>query len=316
MTEKNTGDQPVAYDISVCLCTFKRPALLEKCLQSLLGQEASRRFEVVLVDNDTNRTAEAIAKTFFARFENRGSKLRYSVEPEQNIAIARNRAVSLSTGKYIAFIDDDEDAQQDWLEKLCDKLECERVDGVFGAVVRLCPRTIPECLIKAGFFEDPRANEASSRISGARGRTNNAIITRTALKKRPGPFDDRLGRTGGSDTELFLYLENQGCVFYWCPQAMVREYIGDQRATLAWQFRRAYRSGWLRAKLTTDTHGTFLAVCYLLPQIFLGFTKAVLTFFLNFINPKIAVFKFVRILGSQLGKLGSFLGIRVIEYKG
>ena len=42
----------------------------------------------------------------------------YAVEPERNIALARNRALSLARGEKLAFIDDDEMASPFWLSTL------------------------------------------------------------------------------------------------------------------------------------------------------------------------------------------------------
>ena len=39
----------------------------------------------------------------------------YFVEPERNISLARNRSVRASKGDLIAFIDDDEFPDRDWL---------------------------------------------------------------------------------------------------------------------------------------------------------------------------------------------------------
>ena len=290
--------------------------MLRKCLDSLVNQSTERAYEVIVVDNDAAKTAEVTGEKFTTAFWTRGCKLRYAVECEQNIALARNKAVSLATGEYIAFIDDDEEAYKDWLETLCNTLEREQVDGVFGLVIKVRPETVSLRLWEAGFFEDLRAGKPASRIAGMGGRTNNAIIRKIALAKREGPFDKHLGRTGGEDVELFSWLDDHAYKLYWCPEARVREYIDSRRATVGWQFHRAYRSGWVRAKLVVDRRGRALAASRLLPQALLGSMMAVCLLLLNLRSPTVAIIKFARTMGSQLGKYGFFLGIRVIGYKG
>src|SRR5438132_1043871 len=107
---------------SVCVCTFRRPALLGRLLDGLAAQEdVPGAFEVVVVDNDRAATAgEAIAA---ARRRLPSLRLRSAVEPEQNIALARNRAVAAARGRFIAFIDDDEDPDRRWLAALLDAVE-------------------------------------------------------------------------------------------------------------------------------------------------------------------------------------------------
>src|SRR2546423_5339723 len=92
--------------ISVCVCTFKRPKLLHQLLCKLREQETrSFSYSITVVDNDAAGSAEKIVQQLRSRC---GVTLIYHLEPEQNIALARNKAIVASTGDLIAFIDDDE----------------------------------------------------------------------------------------------------------------------------------------------------------------------------------------------------------------
>ena len=51
------NDKP---DVAVCLCTYRRPALLRRCLKSLAAQAASGRFEIVVVANDAQASGRAV----------------------------------------------------------------------------------------------------------------------------------------------------------------------------------------------------------------------------------------------------------------
>src|SRR5687767_2600801 len=94
--------------ITVCICTFKRPEMLGRLLQALAAQDTAGKFaySIVVADNDAGKSGEAVARQY---------AVTYCVEPEQNIALARNRAIANATGNYIAFIDDDEFPEKDWL---------------------------------------------------------------------------------------------------------------------------------------------------------------------------------------------------------
>ena len=91
--------------ISVCICTFHRPELLSKALAGVNRQvtESAFTLEVVVVDNDQRRSAEEIVRLFQP---GNATKIIYDCEPEQNISLARNRAIQSATGNLIAFIDD------------------------------------------------------------------------------------------------------------------------------------------------------------------------------------------------------------------
>ena len=93
--------------ISICICTYRRPALLEPILQSLAKLETRGlfSFSVVVADNDREQSGRSVVEKV-QREE--AIEIKYCVEPEQNIALVRNRALANARGDFVAFIDDDE----------------------------------------------------------------------------------------------------------------------------------------------------------------------------------------------------------------
>ena len=91
--------------------------MLAKALKDVIAQVTASKFsyEVVVVDNDSRRSAEDTVRRFQSTNE---LKIIYDCEPEQNIALARNRAIQNATGNFIAFMDDDEYPVKDWLARL------------------------------------------------------------------------------------------------------------------------------------------------------------------------------------------------------
>src|SRR5690348_14377186 len=69
--------------ICVCICTYKRPRLLQRLLGALADQGTSGFFtySIVVADNDHLRSAEAVVKDFAAAST---IPVRYCVEPQQN----------------------------------------------------------------------------------------------------------------------------------------------------------------------------------------------------------------------------------------
>lgn len=129
---------PKSDHISVCICTFKRPDMLAKALEGVISLKASEfSYEVVVVDNDSRRSAEDTVRRFQSTNE---LKIIYDCEPEQNIALARNRAIRNATGNFIAFIDDDEYPVKDWLARLYHTMKECRADGALGPVIPFFPQ--------------------------------------------------------------------------------------------------------------------------------------------------------------------------------
>ena len=75
------------------------------------------------------------------------------MEPKQNIALARNKAVENAKGDFVAFIDDDEFPTDRWLLTLYKACDEYRVDGVLGPVMPHFDQEPPQWLIKGKFYE-------------------------------------------------------------------------------------------------------------------------------------------------------------------
>src|SRR5690242_17777067 len=119
--------------ISVCICTYRRPAQLEQLLNKLSQQDTRGlfRLSLLVVDNDAHQSARSTLESWA---EQASVSVAYSVEPPQNIAIARNVSVAMATGELVAFIDDDEEPSANWLYTLYETLLKYRADGVLGPV--------------------------------------------------------------------------------------------------------------------------------------------------------------------------------------
>ena len=299
---------------SVCLCTFRRPDLLAETLQSLIEQAPGFGFEIIVVDNDANRTAEETVQSLAEAATRRRVPLRYHVEPEQNIALARNRSVADARGEYVAFIDDDECADPNWLESLVRVLESEAVDGVFGPVLSIYPETFPAWIAAAELL--PRARFASgTRMPGAEGRSGNALLRRSALALREGPFDRAYGLTGGSDTDLLGFLDRQGCTFAWADEAIVRERQDEKRADPKWYLVRAYRSGWTRMKTAIEASGSLVGTSTVLLRILPSLAYLTAQAVRSVSNPRAMLLLMAMAIAGQAGKIGYLFGWKVEEYR-
>lgn len=119
--------------VTVCICTFRRPELLDALLTALSKQKTERRltFSVRVVDNDPGQSARSVV----AKWAASGCfPVEACSELRQNIARARNRAVADINCDYVAMIDDDEVPCDDWLLRLVGLIESSGADGVLGPV--------------------------------------------------------------------------------------------------------------------------------------------------------------------------------------
>jgi cellulose synthase/poly-beta-1,6-N-acetylglucosamine synthase-like glycosyltransferase len=224
--------------------------MLRRLLEALAAQDDDGSFaaEIVVVDNDSDRSAEATVRDVRNRT---GIEIRYDCEPERNISLTRNRALRHATGNLIAFIDDDECPVRDWLVQLYRTLRTHGTDGVLGPVLPEFPSDAPAWLQKGRFFHRRRL-ATGTRISVGDGRTGNLLLRRSIFLAGDDWFNPAFGRTGGEDSDFFRRLFSLGYTFVWCDEAVVHETVPPERWRPSYHIKRLLRSGtqdgeWMRA---------------------------------------------------------------------
>lgn len=225
-------------EVSICVCTLRRPASLARLLRSLGNLDpASPSHSVIVVDNDADATAQPVVQQ--ARAE--GMRVQYAVEPVRGIARARNRSLELATGRYIAFIDDDEEAAPRWLLCLWQEVVRHGAQGGVGPVVPKFQVGAPRWLIEGRFFERLRF-PTGAPLNALLTRGGNALVERRALAALPGPFDERYNFTGGEDGDVFARMVEAGCRFIAVDSAIVYEHLTPRRTTVRWLLMRRVRT--------------------------------------------------------------------------
>jgi succinoglycan biosynthesis protein ExoM len=210
---------------------------LARLLSSLATQQGAPSFEVIVVDNDADGSAEAVARPFDHRF-----RLSYLVEPVRGLSRVRNRAVAASRGAFLAFIDDDEWATPQWLAELDAAAERHFADVVVGPVTIVFDEDVPPHIRRCGLFD--RASVADgARVPWYLTHTSNAYVRRAALPDQTRPFDNAFDLTGGEDIDLFGRMIDHGAYIVGASAAGVFEQRSARRANLRWVLRRALRNG-------------------------------------------------------------------------
>jgi GT2 family glycosyltransferase len=231
--------------ITVCICTFQREELLRRLLDKLEGQQTDDLFtySVVVADNDSAQSAKQVLERFWS---SSGIEIAYCVEPRQNIARARNKAVETAKGDLIAFIDDDEFPENSWLLNLFKALQEYAVDGVLGPVLPHFDSEPPTWVKKGKFFERP--NHATGyKITWPEARSGNVLFKKSILDDFDVPFRPDFA-TGGEDVDFFRRAMEKGFIFVWCSEAVVHEVVPPSRCRRSYLLKRALLRGSNSAK--------------------------------------------------------------------
>jgi succinoglycan biosynthesis protein ExoM len=212
--------------ISICICTCFRPMMLERLLREIAGQESANSFtfSVVVTDNDSTQSARDVVERCA---KDLGLVTTYTVEPERNIASARNTALANATGDFVVFIDDDEFPVRGWLLSLFRTCEAYGVAGVLGPVKPHFDLQPPRWLIKGGFYERP-SHPTGFRMSWQECRTGNVLFRRCILPTSEAAFRQEFG-TGGEDQDFFRRMIQSGHQFVWCDEAVAYETVPASR---------------------------------------------------------------------------------------
>lgn len=228
-------------EVVVSVITYRRPEGLSRLLESLreLELQPGVALRTLVVDNDQERSAEAVCAEFSARGFRR---LEYVVEPKKGIPFARNRAVREAGGcfEYLAFVDDDERVSRGWLRELLRARERFSADVTTGPVLPEFDEQPPAWILRGRFFER-RRYPTGENLSVAF--TNNVLVSAKVFREVSFWFDEALANTGGSDGEFFRRVHAAGYKIVWADDAIVHETVPATRASPRWLCQRMYRVG-------------------------------------------------------------------------
>jgi succinoglycan biosynthesis protein ExoM len=230
---------PESPKISVCIATYRRNAQLGAVLDDLKRQQRLPD-QVVIVDNDAAGGARPVVEQF--RAAGAPFVIDYDIQPEPNIALTRNRTVELARGEWLAFIDDDERAPEQWCERLVHAARIYEADGVLAPVEPQVPPSAPAWIRRGRFYDFPhQPNGAAVPLNCMR--FGNVLLRAAPLRALAGPFDPRFGLRAGEDVDVLVRLARQGATIVWYEDAPVFEPVEARRLSLRWLLLRALSGG-------------------------------------------------------------------------
>ncbi|MGN0552828.1 MAG: glycosyltransferase family 2 protein [Oscillospiraceae bacterium] len=184
--------------VSVLMLTYNREKLVSRAIESILAQ-TYKDFEFIIVDNGSSDSSGAIAE----EYAKKDSRIKVIHREKGNIGAGRNTALDAAKGSYIAFIDDDDWAEPDFLEFLLDLITENKADiSICGAA----DKSFDEKLIM-------NAEEALIELM-RRKKYNVAFPTKMFSKKIADNL--RFPEEGAFDAIALMYklIANAKCVAY------------------------------------------------------------------------------------------------------
>jgi glycosyltransferase involved in cell wall biosynthesis len=239
--------------VDVIVTTYNRAAMLEAALRSLLHQElGDLSVDIIVVDNgSTDETRNVVDRLPVPP----PLSLRYVVEREKGVAHARNRGLRESIAEWIAFLDDDEIADPEWLQELTTAalgVDAACVGGRVALDEHALVRPLrPFCRALLG--ETPGGDGPRPFQGKALPGTGNVLVHRTALDA-VGRFDASLVH-GAEDSDFFGRLRDAGLPAWYHPRARIVHRVPPYRTTPEYLLWVARRHGASSATLDLKRHG-------------------------------------------------------------
>ena len=242
-------------EVSVVIPTYNRSALLRDAVGSVLAQDTQARFEIVIVNNNSQDDTESVARSLV---DAHPGKVHYVLETEQGNAHARNRGVETARGEIIAFIDDDVAVENDWLTTITRALDSRgETSFVGGRVLPQWTEPPPTWLTPEHWSPlallDYGPDELTISGESPRGLLTANIAFRRRVFDEVGSFSPHLQRVKNmigsmEDTEFLLRVCRSGKQGLYLPQMIARAPVEGER--LSKTYHRRWHTG----------HGHFYAV--------------------------------------------------------
>ena len=125
-----SGTTPNSPEVSVILTVYNRAGYLRRCIDSLLAQSFTN-WELISIDDGSVDNSHEILKGYESNHKN----IKVARHENIKLPLSRNRGISLSSGKFITFLDSDDEYEKDHLLlRVKYMLEHPEIDLIHGGV--------------------------------------------------------------------------------------------------------------------------------------------------------------------------------------
>lgn len=118
--------------VSIIVPVFKAEAYLERCIKSIQNQ-THKNIEIILVDDGSPDGSPAICDAF-AKDDKR---IKVVHKPNGGVSSARNTGLEIATGKYVCFIDSDDEVLENYCESMLKDLIDHNAEMVISPFIRI-----------------------------------------------------------------------------------------------------------------------------------------------------------------------------------
>ena len=225
--------------LDVIIPTYNRHEMLKRTLDSLLAARVPEGLSVrvTVVDNNSKDRTREVVEDYIERF---GERIGYLFEKQQGRSSALNAGIRATSGDLVGMIDDDEEVDAGWYERVHQAFSRNEIDFIGGPYVPNwsieCPSWFPHEYrgvvgwVDGGDSACPFDENYPGILMGG-----NAVLRRAILEK-VGLYTTALGRTDKhllscEDEDMYHRLREAGARGLYLPDLIIHHYIPAERLT-------------------------------------------------------------------------------------
>jgi len=121
--------------VSIIVPVYNAEKTLGYCLESILNN-TYKDYEIILINDGSKDNSQDIIDRYLNKYPR---KISSYFQKNSGVAVARNKGIKYSKGKYLFFIDNDDYIDEDYIEKFVKALEESKAEMVIGGYRRVNP---------------------------------------------------------------------------------------------------------------------------------------------------------------------------------
>jgi glycosyltransferase involved in cell wall biosynthesis len=269
--------------ISIIICTYNRCELLKEALVSLVHQTADDScYEVIIVNNNSTDNTEETVQPLIDKYDN----FRLISESKQGLSHARNRGYREAVFDWVAYMDDDARAFDNYVERILYVIENYDFDCFGGVYLPWFKNKKPKW-----YKKEYQTNRNLKYETGELGPDEyfsggNCVFRKDLLTKNNG-FSTEVGMSGdapayGEETLMINDLRKLNCRIGFDPELKINHYVDEYKQKVTWFFKSSYargRDSWLSFQDRVSFFNTVRALANAIVLPFVKFPRSFLRLF-------------------------------------
>ena len=229
--------------LSIIICTYNRAEFLESAVDALLCQTVGlNSCEVIIVNNNSTDETQIIAE----KVASTQPHFRVVFEKKQGLSHARNRGYKEATSEWVAYLDDDAKASENYVERMLyviDHYDFDCFGGVYLPWYKYGkPKWYKAHYASNGFKLEKTGVLEDDYVSGG------VIVFKKSVLERFNGFPVNLGMKGkkiayGEENFLQVRMRQAGYRIGFDPNLRIKHVVSLNKLKVSWFLRSSFAKG-------------------------------------------------------------------------